>query len=306
MHVGDSRSEGMMKTCVLSLCGFLAGLLMATRALADDPATDLLTAGTIQVGAGWTLLGESNEEQEDESDDQHYPTVGGAGAISIPLSGGFSAQADLAGEHNFIDADDDDNQTGMIFGGAHLSWRDPEQGLVGVFGGVGRGWTERSHNDTYGSWIGVEGQAYFDAATLYLQAARVSGNVDDTEEDFRPAFLVRAVGRYFVDDNSRIEVETGYANANNAIDDDDDMWAISWGVRYDRRIGDGGWHGFGGYRGTYYDTTTEGEELTEHVFSIGVSYLFGAESMKANDRRGATLDQPSLPMRATNWAEPLD
>ena len=72
-----------------------------------------------------------------------------------------------------------------------------------------------------------------------------------------------------------------------------------------RRIS-GGWHGFGAYRGAYFDTTTEGEQLTEHIAVVGIRYLFGAESLKANDRRGATLDQPSLPMRATNWVEPLD
>ncbi len=286
---------------------FVAVFCTVGVAAANEQSDELLTSGTVAAEAGWTLLQESNEEGEDETDDQSYPNIGGSGSISIPISGAFSTQFDAMADYNFVNADGEDNQKSMWGGGGHLSWRDPQQGLVGIFAGFGRGYTEDTggQDQTYASWIGLEGQAYLNDATLYLQAARVSGNVRNTEEDFRPAYVLRGVGRYFIDDDKRIELEASYANANNAIDDVDDMWVMGWGVRYDQRIS-GGWHGYAAYRGGYYDTTTEGEELTEQIFALGVTYLFGAESMKANDRRGATLDQPSLPMRATNWVEPLD
>ena len=285
---------------------FLSCLLVASFTSTFGLASELLTAGSIEVGAGWSLLEESNEESgPDETDDQSYPLIGGSGSIAVPLGESFSTQIDVSGEKNYASADGDDNQDSMIFGGAHLSLRDPGRGLIGIFGGGGRGWTERYRGDTNATWIGVEGQAYLGDATLYLQAARVSGDVEDTEENFRPAYVLRGVGRYFLDDDSRIELQTSYANANDAVDGGDDMWAIDWALRYDRRIR-GGWHGFGAYRGAYFDTTTEGEQLTEHIAMVGIRYLFGAESLKANDRLGATLDQPSLPMRATNWVEPLD
>jgi len=39
---------------------------------------------------------------------------------------------------------------------------------------------------------------------------------------------------------------------------------------------------------------------------FGISFLLGADSLKRNDRYGATLNQPMLPVRAAAWAEALD
>jgi hypothetical protein len=60
------------------------------------------------------------------------------------------------------------------------------------------------------------------------------------------------------------------------------------------------------YRGGDYDATTEEDDGEEHVGLIGLSFLFGADSLKHNDRYGATLDLPMLPARASPWAEGLD
>jgi hypothetical protein len=195
--------------------------------------------------------------------------------------------------------------TGDLVMGGHASWRNPDVGLIGLFGGYGRGWTERENDESNAGWLGVEGQAYFGPATLYLQTAYVNGEVENTEETFNPAFLVRGVGRFFPTADQRIELELSFTRADEVIDDADDMSGLGWGIRYDRRIV-GALHGYLSYRGAHYDTSTEGEELTEHIPSIGLSFLFGAESLLVNDRRGATLDQPEIAMRTTSWAEPLD
>ncbi len=54
-----------------------------------------------------------------------------------------------------------------------------------------------------------------------------------------------------------------------------------------------------------YASSSEDDDRDSMIFGGGW-HGFGAESLKANDRRGATLDQPSLPMRAVSWVEPLD
>lgn len=286
----------------------LASLIpLALTATAQDPSTGLVVAGTAQAELGANILEEDNDESTDEIDDQTYPFLAGAGAISIPVLDALSVQADLSGEYNFTSSSEHDNLTGDLLMGGHASWRNPDVGLLGLFGGYGRGWNEDTDKQDESSlgWLGVEGQAYFGPATLYLQTAYVNGEIENTEENYNPAFLLRAVGRYFPTDDQRVELELSYTRADEVIDDSDDMWGIGWGIRYDRRL-IGGLHAFASYRGASYDTTTEGEELIEHIPSIGLTFLFGAESLMANDRRGATLDQPRIAMRTTNWAQPLD
>ena len=60
------------------------------------------------------------------------------------------------------------------------------------------------------------------------------------------------------------------------------------------------------YRGAYYDATTENDHATEHVFKAGIKVLFGAATLQQNDRYGATLDLPMLPVRANSLTENLD
>ena len=61
-----------------------------------------------------------------------------------------------------------------------------------------------------------------------------------------------------------------------------------------------------GYRGANYDATTENDHATEHVFKAGIKILFGANTLKQNDRYGATLDLPMLPVRANGLTENID
>lgn len=280
----------------------------ATDLFVADTSTeyfDLVFGGFVEAGAGWVTLSESNDEP-DELDDHDYPLLALRGAVSIPVAPALSIQVDGAGEAYILDPGTVDNQVGVALGGAHLSWRDPSRGLIGVFAGGGNGWTNRPFGITNAVWAGVEGQVYAGDNTLYAQAAYLSGDVPGTEETFTPAVLLRGVFRHFFPDDGRFEAELSFAGADDAIDGSDDVRVYSWGARYDRPLMETDWYGFVAYRGTYVDTTTEGEHTTEHAVMVGIKRLFGVADQKQNDRLAATLDQPSLGIRAPNWIEPLD
>lgn len=297
-----------MKTsaCLLSL--LTLGLIVTSApAFAGEP---LIRAGSIGGSAGWTYLQESNDPAEitEETDDQSYGLLGLDGDISIPLASSISVQLDALGETYDTDepSGERENLESLLLGGGHVSWRNPEKGLVGVFAGGSSGRTARAQNENHAYWGGVEGQAYLSDFTFYGQVAWAGGDVEDTEETFDNSYAVRGVARYFLADNKKIEVEASFTESNDVIDRIDDMDVYGWGAGYEFQLSDTPWNLHANYRGMRIDTTTEGETLNDHAFIVGVSYLFGARSLKHNDRYGATLDQPQIVGRAVNWIEPLD
>lgn len=281
--------------------------LLATATHAQGASEELVMAGTANVEFGWGITDEVDEGSGGSNRDSDYPMLAGGGAISLPVLPMVSIQVDTDGAYDFVRPSSPDNVSGHWRGGGHISLRRSDLGLVGIFGGYARGWNENTDDQDQANagWIGVEGQAYLGPVTTYVQASYFNGNVDDTEEKFNPAFELRGVVRYFLSDDQRIQAEISYASADDSIDDDDRMFGVGWGVRYDQRLM-GQLHGFVSYRGNHYDTTTEIDVFDEHIPSIGLTYLFGAESLKANDRRGATLDHPSIGLSTTNWAQPID
>ena len=90
---------------------------------------------------------------------------GAAGSVAVPLSGQFGAQFD-GGVGSFANRF-------IGSGGAHLFWRDPRQGLIGVYG-------DHTHWDQYGgvrvSRFGAEGEAYLGRWTVYGLAGVEFGN----------------------------------------------------------------------------------------------------------------------------------
>lgn len=64
-------------------------------------------------------------------------------------------------------------------------------------------------------------------------------------------------------------------------------------------------YGIIAYQGGEYDATSEGDKAEDHRVMFGLRFVFGAESLRENDRRGATRST-MLPSRAAAWTEPLD
>ena len=284
---------------------FVAMALTGGVAFAADvePVTDLGLSGLMNISAG-----AFSYEGTDDSTDTTDAIISGFGAVNIPLGDSFSAQLDAFGETVLVRGDDVDAYSDMFGIGGHLSWRNYDSGLVGLFGGLGEG-SPTDEEPWNGGWVGIEAQAYLGDFTLYGQAAwLLISSSDDDEEGFdRDSFLVRGVGRYFVTDDAKIEAEVSYMEGGDVIDGDDDGKAWEWGVNGMLRLSEQmPIYGTLAYRGADYDATTEDDEGESHSLMAGVTFLFGGSSLKENDRMGATLDSPTTVLRTSGAFSELD
>jgi hypothetical protein len=216
-------------------------------------------------------------------------------------------QVDAVSEFHLDTPSDQDISKGAHTFGGHLSWRDPASGLVGVFGGgslasIGSDET----GDHLGFIVGAEGQMYFDSLTLYGQVGYGENRVDDGDYEGFKGFFARGVTRFFVSDNTVFRAELAYGGPSAFVDGDSGD-IVNWGLEGKTRLLDSTpLYGTVGYRGGYYDSPSDGDHVEEHTGFVGISFLFGASSLKENDRYGATLDLPQLPARAASWVEAID
>jgi hypothetical protein len=252
------------------------------------------------------------DDPDDELDDDEMPIAGGFAAVSIPFWQSYSVQFDGATEWYFPEDKTIDNPLGLAAFGGHLNWRDPNRGLIGIFGGGGVNDNDFDPGGLFDDgdlfFVGAEGQVYFNNITLYGQAGFADGTIDDApDEGFVDGFFVRGVGRYFLANNTKFEGEVSYGRTNEFIDGNDDGDILNWGARAETRLFGSPVHGFVGYRGGFYQTSDQGgQEVTENAVYGGLRVVLGTTSLRDTDRYGATLDLPLLPLRANNMAEALD
>ncbi len=303
------------------LVGGVAALALMSSGLAfaaDAPATagevaapsipaGLFLSGVAELSAGWRSV----EATDDGTGDM--PGVDAALRVSFPLTDYLSLQGDLSTEW-YTKSPDNEGDIGEdvrtnSYVGAHLSLRDPSRGLVGVFGAYGH--SALYEEDPYSmALLGVEGQAYVGQMTLYGQMG-VGDVVSDPSNDnqgFNNGWFVRGVGRYFVADNTKLELEASYAAASPYTDGDDDGKFYGWGASAETRLTEAyPIHGTLSYRGTHLDATTEDDTQTEHTVMLGLKMLVGEDrTLLEVDRGGATLDLPGLPLRANGATELID
>ncbi len=149
--------------------------------------------------------------------------VGAAGSLSVPLASQFGAQLDAGGgefANRFI---------GAL--GGHLFWRDPRQGLLGVYG-------DYTHWDQSGGvhvgHVGLEGEAYLQRWTLSAVAGVETGN--NSRAGFTTIaipgpgtlttgnglsnttrFFDRASAAYYLTDNWKASIGHRYMGGKNAL-----------------------------------------------------------------------------------------
>lgn len=270
----------------------------AVPVVVDEPYGLLFAAlGEFSAGFHWV---DSTEDVDDDA-----ATITGSGRFNVPLGSHFSMQFDADGELRFTDDEEDPQGVAMI--GAHASFRNPSQGLIGIFGAAGQGLNEDPDDVDMGVMIGGEAQFYWNQFTLYGQAGWADFEVDDSPEGFVDGWFVRGVGRWFVNPDALVEAEVSYGETDTYIDGNDAGEFWNWGVKGKMKLNPTKpVYGVLAYRGGSYDATTEGDDGTEHVLLAGISILLGPQTLQDNDRRGATLDLPMLPGRAASWTEGLD
>ena len=253
-----------------------------------------------------TIQGGVMDYETSDGDDSNDGILAGNASVVLPFGDFWSAQIDILGENVLTDGDDNDQYESMAAVGGHLSWHMGDSGLIGILAGYGFG--SPTDEETWrGGIVGIEGQAYFNQFTLYGQAALLGIGEDDEDEGFDDsAFLLRAVARYFVHEDFKLEGEVAYIRGDNVIDDDDNGKGWEWGAMAQMRLFDLPVYGSLAYRAGDWDATTEGDDAKTQSIMVGLTFLFGSQSLMENDRAGAGLDTPTTPFRASGVFSELD
>ena len=257
--------------------------------------------------------------------------LGGAGRGNYWFWPNASVQVDAQAEgtSNHLTSDSASSghfSTHSYLVGGHVNWRDPQRGLLGIFGGAGdaggAGLTFFASSQRHGV-IGGEGQLYWNQFTFYLQGGYDStiGNVDFTIDNVH-AWFVRGTGRWYATPNLLLEATGLYANgqvdfANVCCGDPASLGFNTWlwQAKLEWRPRTIPFSLFAKYQGTQtrYDTLTiPGEatfdqKKTDSRFLIGARLYMGEGTLLANDRHGATLDiiDPlGTPVSPLMFAEP--
>jgi hypothetical protein len=289
-----------MKTYLL--CGAAFCALGATAALAAPRPV----SGSVGVNVGATF---SDNDYYADGDGTSF-VFGGDAHINAWLDDMLSVQLDVQAEGTGeLDQGGPssyqwDGRSGGIFG-AHLSWRDPDSHLIGVFGGF----SSQSNLDWDGTMahvvLGAEGQYYDGPFTFYGQVGYLPLMSDSNEYEPTGIWFLRGVVRYFCNPNDRIQLDVSYGDSNDVHGYPGasyDYWnaGLSWQHRYENSP----FSTTIAYSGMWGDSDlpgTSGNSVSENIVSVGFAIHFGDSTLQQSDREGATLDMPNF-NRAEAWS----
>jgi hypothetical protein len=276
-------------------------------------------SGTLGIYAGGSFHNGSSACNENTvSADCDYFTIGGNGRVDLPFdlnidgipADALSVQLDVVADANFTEHQDTNTNTtiegtygGQAVLGAHLSYREVNRYLFGLFGAAGRGAiddTDSSNQlDADLFAVGVEGQVYFDDITAYLQGGYITADNDTSTNVASDGWFIRGVGRYFLNEGrTKVAAELSFAQGENT----DDVDILGWGIEGEHEIyswagGEGYATAFVKYNGLYYHETISGGDVDNtygHTFLVGVRFAINNMSLLDTDRKGATLDLPDI------------
>lgn len=143
----------------------------------------------------------------------HESLYAGLASLSVPLAGQYGLQLDGVGGSYA--------SRGIAAGGAHLFWRDPSRGLVGIYGS-GTYW-DRAGGLAVGNVAG-EFEGYWGRWTLQGIAgvefgnskSEIIGNLIETY-DVRTRFFDKVNLSYYINDNWKAFVGHRYLGGKNAL-----------------------------------------------------------------------------------------
>jgi opacity protein-like surface antigen len=203
---------------------------------------------------------------------------GGAARANYMVTDRWNVQGDLFGESMRFDEGNRDS----LGVGAHVYWRDPNSFAAGVFASTT---SPVSGPNVREFVVGPEAQVYFGDLTLYGQAYFGQIGPRDDSVDLWGA---RGVARYFIHDNFKVEGEIAY-QAIDELFDGIDRWTLA--AQADYRFDNTPFSVFGRYQ--FDNVHLEAEPgLDTHAIVVGFRGTFGADTLKAEDRFGATMDLP--------------
>jgi hypothetical protein len=276
-------------------------------------AVDQQATGYVEVYSGWARTESENFGRTERFNGW---ALGGAGRGNYWVSRDMSVQVDAQAEgtsYDFPGSGGNFSSHSYLVGG-HWSWRNPQQYLFGLFGGVGdAGGAGFAPSQRHGL-IGAEAQWYWQQFTLYAQ-----GGYDTTLNsaafsgvDTINAWFIRGTGRYFINPNFLIEGTVMYANGNVDLQFGEPSIGFqtwTWGVKGEWRFPTAPFSVFAKYQGsetTYDDARSffnlSNASVTDHRVLLGLKLHMGDRTLQQTDRAGATLDivsplaNPSSPL----------
>jgi hypothetical protein len=295
-----------------SLASAVAFVALASAAGAADmqpvlkappTAVDQQATGYVEVYSGWARA--TRENLGEDTERFNGWALGGAGRGNYWVSRDVSVQVDAQAEgtsYNFPGSGGRFSSHSYLVGG-HWSWRNPQQYLFGLFGGVGDagssfGITESSQRH---GLIGAEAQWYWNQFTLYAQGGydTTLGSSALSSVDSINAWFIRGTGRYFINPNFLIEGTVAYANGNidfNFGDPSQGFQTWTWGVKGEWRLPTAPFSVFAKYQGseTKYGNSEPFDlsslKVTDHRVLLGLKLHMGDRTLQQTDRAGATLD----------------
>ncbi len=278
------------------------------------PGPERTISGNLDVFFGGTWLSEQGARVNGSSADDEWGFIGGAAKVDIPFSDQhFSFQVDLDGEVTFAQgsstngANASGNYAGGTQVGGHLNYREMDQYLFGVFGGVGVAAIQDSASTGAEGphyFVGVEGQMYFGDTTAYAQVGYFDSDHQEGTDVFADAWFIRGVLRhYFNGGHTMLQASLAYADGSHGGSSVADEEMIEWGFKVEHQLFNWGNDGFmsiyGEYIGRDFDETTppgfgldDGHE--QHTIMVGVSFNLNQYSLKTRERTGVALDLPDI------------
>jgi hypothetical protein len=258
--------------------------------------------GQFTIGGGF--LGFESGDSDQESGDL---VIAGSGSAAVFFSPNWVGQIDLVGEQVVLPGDIDAEQYAGAQGAAiHIARRWPGTGLVGVFGGYGDG---RIADDSTGSddifsggWIGIEGVLWLDQFTVGGQLASLDISDHDGEDIglVNSAHLGRIFGRYFFGEDVMAGLDLTWVEGDDPIEEYSSGYGdgeiFEWTASVKARLADAPIYGGLSYRDGNYKLTEDDKSDTS-TFMVELTFLFGANSLKENDRNGVMVDTSTTPLR---------
>lgn len=279
------------------------------------PRIAILNDVTIEAHGSFTGLGGDYLAAFDEGKGQY---LGGGASLkwNIPLALGFSMQVDGSGEftennnkndcvnaENFCNHDYENS----FMGGIHLSARDPERHLIGLFAGSAHSDTgENGRSLAY--FLGGEAQVYSGRNTYYAQLGYIDGSQYDCidyciDGVFASSFFARLQWYNYLTDNIRTSIGLQYAIGRVDQDPNTDLFNVTGEFEYS--LSNRPLSVFAAYHGSYYDQEPS-DKMLEHVVLVGIRYSFSSTSLFERDRLGAGLDLPNFGRWLGNASGPIE
>lgn len=188
---------------------------------------------------------------------------GGEGAVAFQATDTLGVEIDGA----LVDGEDSDTTGGLT---GHLFTRNDNY----LFGGF-VGFVDGDGSTTWQG--GLEANKYFQSWTLAGSIAYA--NNDDADIDGTAA---NVEGRFFVNDNFRLNANAAYAHVDAGLIGDDNVWTLGAGGEYQLSsipVSFGA-----GYAHSEFDDAN----LDVDAWTVSLRYNFGAGTLRDRDRNGAS------------------